>query len=996
MERIDNTFFIRYPKLSLRNIFDLLEKNVAEDDFKKAVKENLQDGNFRDALKYSSPLFYLELIKQDCKNEISEKTYATLYKYFSRASSRAIPLDMFSVISFGNIEGQTNLCLNNDKNKFYEHINIQVLYILNEFLLDNEKYYQALMYSINSTVFFEGTYLKYFIFKDGENELKVIKNSKFLSSFITDTTVPISYNSIIEYFKNVFPNNTIMEVSSYINSLIKSKLLIATTTPSYIDNYSLESFLGKINIDSLQNTEKSLLIELKKHHDESISKNDYSKIKDFLVKEFKDNLTNVQSTRIDIVSVGSKFTISETLASQIVNSISKLNFLRFNVIDNAKVVIDEFITNFKKKYHEGDLVPLTKIFDPERGNSLFTNHNKITSLSSEQVYLNLRFNNFYSHILNYCKYNQDDHYVISEEDLVKFNDLSIGQKNCSPNFGIFGSMLRIDEVYEFHLKSSNDFPSSKNYSRFTPYFKDYAQKFEESNSFESEYFEGAILAEIYYLPPNDLSNISKRFLERSYFINLNQAKTGCDNEICISDILMTVQEGKIKIFSKSNKKEIIPVRTSPNVDLPNFDFYNILNLISDQYKKPALIWDWNSYTNEPFLPKISYNGIILAERMWNFSLFTIQKFLKKNEISHNDLADYLNSLNISSYVLLKLENDKKLLIHTKHNFCIKLLLSHLLKYKYISLEDFSDYRASELDYYNEILITAKNIEKNVSQYSLLKFREDEPDTKPKIHSIGNKWISLVIKGNERILEKLLVGDLARIILKLKSASLIKEINFLRFGGDNSLLKLRIKVKNKQNVLEVLNTIKKPIFTLIGKGDLDDCIYDNYIPDYNRYGKGDIKSVQKLFNIDSILTLRILKKKRFTTYSERWNFTILSVFNYLQLIDGSVEQYEYIKYMKSVLFEEYEKDDPVGLRIQLNNLYRNRKNSILNTFKSDVYNYQFFNNWKHEIKQIKIDRENIMHCIHMFVNRFFPKDQRIIELQIFHCLEKYLLSTIKQK
>lgn len=957
-------FHLRTPIFSVDFFTEFLSKT--ENQFAKEILiECLQNIEISTALQYSSNTFFEALKKNlESTKSLDIDIYLKLVKYLSRMSSRPTPLNLYAGCSFGTIGGHNDIVLDMENKRVCENRSITTLAEIYEIKIKEKEFYRH-RFTVNNLWYNKGTEIKFFYFKNGKVEFGILESNSLLRCIIKKvSTSECSYEELIKIC-NPYTHDTHLS-ENVIDNLIAEYFLIIS---------DLEC---QISADLFQKTENS------DGQFESVIFNDSINLID---------PWSSKSKYADVIFNHYRSQLSTKYCMDIGESIADLDFLRLNIIDLHHYKIQSFIKRFTVKYH-GAMLSLSNLFDPEDGvNCTYEDHGMITL---DDHVKQMEFNNFYNTILHIIEHHEASQYEITEQDRIYFSKYK-NKESYSPTMSVFGSILQFEskELPSFYLKSSNEFPSIRQFERFLKYDTAVAKLAGETIEFESKNFSNCILAEICYTDYSKLGDIAKP-ASRGAFINLRMVKDQNIKSIDIRDIMVFVENNKIKLYSVKYEKEIIPVRSSIKIDTEaKFPIFEFVNLVADQYTRPSLSWDWGLASKRAFLPRITYKNLIISPKSWNLDIKQITSIGGKNNAIM--LAQILASANVPKLVYLHTCEDRNLLMDIENDLCLSIIYDFIIKYKSCRLIECLEQQYSLKDrqnrkYVHEVVIPYRIVSSQIYT-SKTKIRKLEKQNRKLVFSpLGSEWVCLSITGTQRILETILLEELYRIVKYLHNNQIIKYYHFVRFGGSASCLKFRFKLVSSIPSQILIDKLYKKLEKRLNSGQINDFKYEAYFPEYLRYGVSKMLITEHLFHNDSMIILEYLSGHAILANQDRWFFALKITWLYLEFMFENCHSYELLDFTKQSFFNEF--GGSKELKAELNSLFRVERKNICQILAAEsIWNNKLILEWRKKIEILndrnQIDPQNIPHYIHMFINRLFPDNQRKIELEILHCLQKYI-------
>ncbi|MFL5334378.1 MAG: lantibiotic dehydratase [Geminicoccaceae bacterium] len=128
-----------------------------------------------------------------------------------------------------------------------------------------------------------------------------------------------------------------------------------------------------------------------------------------------------------------------------------------------------------------------------------------------------------------------------------------------------------------------------------------------------------LFAEIVHLPDGRIGNILCRPVLRDYEIPyLGRSGAPADRQIPVTDLLVSVRDGRIALRSRRLEREVVPrLTTAHNEDWRNLGVYRFLCALQRQDVASALAWDWGPLQDAPFLPRVVSGRLVLCRAQWN-------------------------------------------------------------------------------------------------------------------------------------------------------------------------------------------------------------------------------------------------------------------------------------------------------------------------------------------------------------------------------------------
>jgi lantibiotic biosynthesis protein len=128
-----------------------------------------------------------------------------------------------------------------------------------------------------------------------------------------------------------------------------------------------------------------------------------------------------------------------------------------------------------------------------------------------------------------------------------------------------------------------------------------------------------LFAEIVHLPEGRIGNILCRPVLRDYEIPyLGRSGAPADRQIPVTDLLVSVRDGRIVLRSQRLEREVVPrLTTAHNYDWRSLGVYRFLCALQRRDAAAALTWDWGPLQDAPFLPRVVSGRLVLCRARWN-------------------------------------------------------------------------------------------------------------------------------------------------------------------------------------------------------------------------------------------------------------------------------------------------------------------------------------------------------------------------------------------
>ena len=1025
---IDNFdfFLLRTPRLPSRVIYQLnVIKN--EKDLWDYLKRIFTNEDLQDAIYLASVNLYEELIAA-LKGEktITTKLLSTLFKYVTRMAGRPTPYGKFSGIALGEITNlETSLKLSDYNFSALFRMDTGLGINLIRQALETTDIEKRLVYFSNTTLHEVGDRYQYIAYseKSGKrnfNWVRVVKNP-LLTYILNSTKYGRTFTELINTLEQSGVPSEL--ASSYISQLINAKLLISELepivtgrAPSYILADKLKYAKGNIDVSSTLNETQKFISKL--NNDNGLASSGMGNMK--LIADLEGQNLIQADLKIGMINNRINKRVIENLAKEL----SELLTLKSSEIPSDLKI---FCRDFFNKYGDRE-VPLLEALDPERGIGYGTLHIKNPKNSPLLDGLGTRREIGEKSPFNSLMISTIDRYwsgcirpaIEIELDLQEIQlQKASTELDIPASFYALGNFISSDCIalekgdYRFNLLACGGVSSIPLMTRFCHIDERLTDKLKECVAWEDDQVEDSIFAEVVYFPENKAGNILARPPLRKYEIPIiGQSSVAEEFKILLSDLLISINAGKIILRSKRLDKEIIPRLSSAHNYHYGMAIYRFLCDLQHQSQMLDISWDWGQFSAHSFLPRVTYKHIILTRARWKISSDTFKNCKGNDNITK--LAQLKEQLNLPNIVSI-IEGDNELPVDLRSPMGANIVMKQLEKqdlllYEYIFAKNESPLIDTNGEHYNNEVIIPFKFNRLRQAHTA---KRTTVNLAKRYFQLGSEWVYIKIYCGMKEAEWLLKNQLPPLIAQFEKTNAIKKWFFIRYHDPDFHLRFRFLLpKNEskyefQHIIECLNSLLEP---LIENGTIHQILFDTYERELERYGENNIELCESIFHVDSENTLLLLPLF-INEEGEllRWLTAAKGIDHLLTAFDLGIDgKLMLVESWRNEFLQEFSTYDK--LRYKLDVKYRENRKQL----------EEYFNNSEHENEQtnkiLKIRFKKLVRLVnllssegknmpdkyslifslsHMYINRHFAFNQREHEMVIYHFLSKHYLSAEKK-
>lgn len=732
-------FVLRTPLLSYNFYKNLTcDDSISDDVFKDLLKKT----KIKEAIFLATPVLFEELQKW-LNNELTdlkkiEKLKFSLLKYISRMSSRCTPFGMFAGCVVGKIDVETRIILDDiSNNGRHTRLDMNYLVALSQNLVKIENIKKQILFFPNSSIYKSGSQLRYveyeYISGVRQHHIMAVDDSIYLQKILKASEKGILVKDIINLL--VDSNNSLDEVTDFVEELILSQILISELEPSasgpeFLDH--IKYILLKLNDTQVQlniiNYVETKLSEIDNHIGNNPS--DYIEIS---------NRINELETEFDIKYLFQTDVILKT----------KSNLLNHSIVDSVKQGLSLFnkislppketlLNNFKEAFYErfeDREVPLSLALDVEIGIGYIQNQDSLDInpliddiILPNNVKLNYirdikwsKTHSIFQKKLTEAFANNNFCINLTDKD---FEELEEDWTDLPDTISAIVEIVILNGKEKILINSAGGSSSANLFGRFChgdDILKNYTQSI---TNLERDMNKAKIIAEINHLPESRVGNILMRPVFREYEIPyLAKSILSNDKQLKIENLSLSIKNQKYLYLRSNNyNREVIPrLSNSHNYTSNSLPIYHFLCDMQTQNKRAGIGLDLGPFVNEyDFIPRIEYKNLILSEATWNLKKIDIEHFFRLEENDSElfkELRLFRENKKIPQYIML-IEGDNELLINLENLISIKMFLNTVKSRLNFKVKEFLFYEEGivrsldDNEYFtNQIVLSFYNSEK---------------------------------------------------------------------------------------------------------------------------------------------------------------------------------------------------------------------------------------------------------------------------------------------
>jgi len=1024
----DTRLIIRTPTLPL-------PAHTGDLDFDSLLKDQL----FLEAVYLASPALMDQCLKWrdgglTAKKDV-EKLMRTLTKYYLRMSSRPTPFGLFSGCAVANwSDQQGGVVLDNTTLRSHTRLDMHYLCALARSLSEIPPIRERLSYYPNNSLYAIGSELRYveYLFVDANRRYRVssVNATDYLLRILEFAARGTTIAQMVDFLSRDDINED--DARGFIGELIDCQLLVSNLEPSITGQEFMDQIILTLeNLDPAGSPATGAILQLLIEVKQRLKELDFERGDN--IDKYKQIIALVQELGVpfvegrvfqtDLVKQLRSKGLPTHFQTRIREALQVLNKL---TLSKGDTTLRSFAQRFTQRFENKEM-PLLEALDTEigigyeeEGVSCISplvedlrfgpgqSGNKKMEWSSLEVFLHER--------LKETLENKDFVLELTEEQLEKF---SSGENDLPPSLAV---MFRVLEGNTLYMEATGGSSAVNLLGRFAHADPEINRLAMDITRHEQQQDPEILYAEIAHLPESRTGNIllhpAFRRLEIPYL-----AASSLDPEyrLDLSDLFVSVRNGKIILRSKRLGKQIIPrLSTAHNFSLSTLPVYRFLCDLQLQDKKKALGFNWGSLQYQHrFLPRVLYKDTILHLATWTFRHEDFAHLLDcSGEKDQNVIERFRTKWRLPRHVVL-CDGDNELPIDLYNPSSVQLWIESIRNKDGIVIKEFiapgdmvKDENAST--YANQFIAI---LTKNGPSYpgNQVPWSPGQQNgTVCREFPLGTEWVYFKIYCGVRSADRILSDGVSPMVQQLMANDLIDKWFFIRYNDPEFHLRVRFHLQNVHNIGQLINIVHAHLQEFQSQGFIWQLQTDTYKREIERYGANTINLAESLFHHDSIACLRLLECTAGDARETiRWIWSLRALDQLLDCFALPIqEKLSLMQDLRHLFGLEFNLDKTV--RTQLNNKYRDNRKMIdamlkggpelapdwepLMTILSEKNRglqpvaaeiLALFNTGPQEVSL----RELLGSYIHMMLNRIITTDARTHELVIYDFMARYYKSQV---
>ncbi len=402
---------------------------------------------------------------------------------------------------------------------------------------------------------------------------------------------------------------------------------------------------------------------------------------------------------------------------------------------------------------------------------------------------------------------------------------------------------------------------------------------------EEDHQSDALFAEVVHLPEGRIGNVILRPQLRSYEIPfLGRSGAPAEAQIPVTDLLVSIRDGRVVLRSRRLGKEIVPRLTNAhNFSNRSLGVYRFLCTLQHQQVAGGLGWSWGPLESLPYLPRVEYGRLVFAKARWLVEKAELKKIQEaKGAAQWTALQAWRSERRLPRWVLLA-DGDNKLPVDLDNVLCCETLLDTVKQRPSFTLEELFPgpgellAHGPEGRFVHELVVpfTTKQAAPGAGRMALpvpgaVELRRSFPP--------GSEWMYLKLYAGSAGVDELLRTLVQPLVDEVLASGAADGWFFIRYADPDWHLRLRLHGDPLRLLAEVAPRLHALAEPLRARGVLWKLQTDTYEREVERYGDGEAMGLaEQMFQADSAAVLGILKAYEGDSSADaRWRLGLLGM------------------------------------------------------------------------------------------------------------------------
>jgi thiopeptide-type bacteriocin biosynthesis protein len=446
--------------------------------------------------------------------------------------------------------------------------------------------------------------------------------------------------------------------------------------------------------------------------------------------------------------------------------------------------------------------------------------------------------------------------------------------------------------FKVSLHSAGGPSGARMLGRFCPWDAELTTQVEQLLRHEEAQRPDAIFAEVVFHPQaSRVGNLILRPPMRRHEIVFH-AQSGADpkDQIALSDLLVSVNGGRIVLRSRSRGREVLPRLTSAhNFAGWQLPVYRFLCRLQGQGVSGALQWDWSYFSVSKHLPRVEYGRVVLAAATWRMGQEELRALRHKSPADrYRAVARLRQALRLPRFIALH-DHDRVLPVDLDNSLSIDAFVDVVHDRPEAQISEALEHVAGAVvtgpggSYVNEIVLPMVRTDQAPPAIRAPRAAARRLAARPLPRELapGSEWLYVKVYGGHAAADELLTRVVHPLVSEAVADGVADRWFFLRYADPHPHLRVRLHGEGSR-LLTLLGRFEERLRPKLREGTVSRIQVDTYVREIERYG-GDAGMLpcEGVFGADSEAAARLIALLAEGSERDRWGWALLSIDSMLQ-------------------------------------------------------------------------------------------------------------------
>jgi lantibiotic biosynthesis protein len=916
-----------------------------------------------DAIFVASPDLdeYVEHWRREPESKRGARVEGALVRYFTRMCSRATPFGLFAATALGQIGATTDLQVaTRQRCERHTRLDMDYLFALVNTLVKDRALQRALPYRPNNSLYNTADRLRYvearLSGKRRSYHLVAVEQTEYLTTTLERAAAGATLTELAAAL--VDEEITQAEAEGFIEQLIENQILVPDLALPITGAEPIHPVIAKLRSTTLESAAATVLEQVR---DElaaldaaglGVTPQQYQTIAEKL-NSLPAKVELPRLFQVDLVRPANEATLSTAVVEEISAGAELLRSLFGGTYEDE---LSRFREAFSKRYEERE-VSLVEALDDDLG---------IGFPVGGQA-------NGHAPLLNglalpgggdaHSQWRQRESYLLeklAETWAAGRTELTLTDKDIEalklkeplPWMDTFSALCKLAAPspaalaqgdFQVLLESAGGASGANLLGRFCHADAALQAEVERYLRAEEAHQPEAVFAEIAHLPEGRIGNILARPVLRDYEIPyLGASGAASERQLPVTDLLVSVRAGRVVLRSARLGCEVIPRLTSAhNWGYERASVYKFLCALQTQNRLPGVAWNWGALESAPFLPRVTFGRLVLAQARWLVSKEELQKLNAASaQARFQAVQQWRAARKLPRYVVLA-DDDNTLPIDLENTLSVDAFIQIVKERSRAVLRELWPApeqlcaRGAEGAFVHELIVPFIRKDEGGRMKDEAENRQSFHPSSLILHpskrsfAPGSEWLYAKLYCGTATADQVLREVVQPVAQRIIAAGAADHWYFVRYSDPDHHLRLRFQGEPGRLLTQVWPQVQAALAPLLAEGRVWRVQLDTYEREVERYGgAAGIGLAERLFYADSVAVAELLELSDTgdAGMDERWRLALCGIDRLLtDLGFDAAGKLEFFQRARKNFLAEFRADE--NLNEQLSERYRQERKRL---------------------------------------------------------------------